>query len=179
MARRDGLTGTGAQSWSQASPGIAGIAEKGDAFGTHLAAGDFTGDGRDDLAIGVPLEILTDPAVLSGVVEVLLGAPAGLTSTGSQLWTSGMAGLGGTAAGGFFGAGLYAIRTGTGAGVDLLIGVPAERYNGDSDTHEGTVYDLPGTPTGPTLTGHHVWRLDGSGSIHGTTDLAGFGGAIA
>ena len=30
--------------------------ESGDQFGTTLAAGDFNGDGRADLAIGVPLE---------------------------------------------------------------------------------------------------------------------------
>src|SRR5687768_770279 len=44
-----GLTTTGSQYWSQASPGIADAAEGGDLFGTAVAAGDFNGDGRDDL----------------------------------------------------------------------------------------------------------------------------------
>jgi FG-GAP repeat len=51
-----GLTATGSQLWSQDSPGIAGGAEAGDIFGFALAAGDFNGDSRADLAIGAPGE---------------------------------------------------------------------------------------------------------------------------
>src|SRR5204863_4131654 len=44
------------QIWSQHSAGILGTAEEGDQFGSVLAARDFDGNGRSDLAIGVPLE---------------------------------------------------------------------------------------------------------------------------
>ena len=35
---------------------LRGKAEVGDWFGEELATGDFNGDGRDDLAVGVPKE---------------------------------------------------------------------------------------------------------------------------
>jgi hypothetical protein len=57
--------------WSQNSPGIEGVAEAGDLFGDALAAGDFNGDGRADLAIGAPGENNA-----RGVVHVLYGAAA-------------------------------------------------------------------------------------------------------
>ena len=41
------------QVWTQDSPGVAGIAEAGQQFGQAVAAGDFDGDGRADLAIAV------------------------------------------------------------------------------------------------------------------------------
>src|SRR4029453_7631473 len=47
-----GLTDEGAQFWTQDSSGVLDAAEDFDNFGTSLAAGDFNGDGRSDLAIG-------------------------------------------------------------------------------------------------------------------------------
>jgi hypothetical protein len=81
-----GLTATGNQVWSQDSPGIAEQAEDGDRLGSALAIGDFNGDGPADLAVGVPGENL-DRGFGSGVVHVLPGSAAGLTATGSQLWS--------------------------------------------------------------------------------------------
>ena len=43
-----------AQVWSQNSPGIGDVSDPGDHFGFTLAAGDFNGDGNDDLAIAAP-----------------------------------------------------------------------------------------------------------------------------
>lgn len=40
-----GLTGTGSQLSSQASPGVPGNPEEGDSFGEALASGDFDNDG--------------------------------------------------------------------------------------------------------------------------------------
>src|SRR5690606_8314692 len=54
----DGLDAAGDQRWTQDSAGVLGIAERFDSFGSSLAAGDLDGDGRDDLAIGVPGEDL-------------------------------------------------------------------------------------------------------------------------
>ena len=48
-----GLTGVGSVKLSQASPGVAGSPEWGDSFGAALAVGDFNGNGRVDLAVGV------------------------------------------------------------------------------------------------------------------------------
>jgi hypothetical protein len=62
-------------------------AEPGDRFGETLAAGDFDGDGKDDLAIGVPREGVAEPGAtpggpagdnvpLVGMVHVVFGETA-------------------------------------------------------------------------------------------------------
>jgi hypothetical protein len=54
----DGLTAAGDQSWQKACPGIDDIAQASDRFARALGAGDFNGDGKDNLAVGVPGEAL-------------------------------------------------------------------------------------------------------------------------
>ncbi|MEM6795165.1 MAG: FG-GAP repeat protein [Acidobacteriota bacterium] len=56
-----------------------------DRFGTTLASADFNGDGRDDLAIGYPLDNVFG-VVNAGNVAVLYGAPSGLATSDAQLW---------------------------------------------------------------------------------------------
>jgi hypothetical protein len=75
-----GLKGAGTSSFSI---GAAGRMERaGDRFGSALAVGDFNGDGRDDLAVGVPMR---DSG--RGAVTVIYGsATEGLRSSGSQVW---------------------------------------------------------------------------------------------
>jgi hypothetical protein len=51
-----GFARRGAIVLDQASGGIPGSPESGDRFGTAVTALDFSGDGRDDLAIGAPGE---------------------------------------------------------------------------------------------------------------------------
>ena len=55
-ARNRGLTAQDNQLWHQSNEGIDDDAEGDDGFGDALVAGDFNGDGCDDLAIGVPEE---------------------------------------------------------------------------------------------------------------------------
>jgi hypothetical protein len=86
-----GLNGAGgAQFWHQNSdpangPAVADSAEPDDRFGAALAAGDFRGDGYDDLAIGVPGEDVGS-LVNAGAVAVLNGTSLGLNSTFNQFW---------------------------------------------------------------------------------------------
>src|SRR5688572_7205246 len=54
----NGLEPAGMDIWTQDSNGIQDQREVNDRFGAALAAGDFNGDGWDDLAIGVPGEDL-------------------------------------------------------------------------------------------------------------------------
>ncbi len=58
--------------------------EVGDHFGKALAAGDFNGDGFDDLAVGIPQE-LWDGDVRYGSVHVHFGSATGLRMEGAQL----------------------------------------------------------------------------------------------
>jgi hypothetical protein len=59
---------------------VPGTAEAGDLFGYALAVGDFDGNGREDLAVGVPSEDLNN-IVDSGLVNVVYSDATGLTTT--------------------------------------------------------------------------------------------------
>ncbi|WP_419996710.1 esterase [Streptomyces boninensis] len=68
---------------SQASTGVPGSPETGDAFGGSVASDDFDGDGYADLAVGVPGEdigTVTD----SGGGAILWGSKSGLSGADSQ-----------------------------------------------------------------------------------------------
>jgi hypothetical protein len=58
-----------------------GTNENGDKFGQAIAAGDFNGDGKTDLAVGAPGEAPSSNP-MSGYLFVLKGAAGGL-----QAWT--------------------------------------------------------------------------------------------
>jgi len=60
--------------------------ESGDLFGRSLAVGDFTGDGIDDLAVGVPGESINglDDA---GLVQLFLGSAVSGVSTNDKLYS--------------------------------------------------------------------------------------------
>lgn len=53
-----GLTASGSQQWHQNIAGFPDEAETLDIFGAALAVGDFDHNGQDDLAIGVPGEMV-------------------------------------------------------------------------------------------------------------------------
>ena len=56
-----------------------------DRLGMALVAGDFDGDGRDDLAMGAPLDNSLGFAN-AGEVTVVYGSPTGVTFTGHQIF---------------------------------------------------------------------------------------------
>lgn len=61
---------------------VAGTAEAFAQFGASLAAGDFDGDGRDDLAVGAPYRDVNG-VVNAGSVTILFGKNTGLSGTNS------------------------------------------------------------------------------------------------
>ena len=133
-----GLSATNPRSdqfWNQDTPDVDDIAEKGDSFGRALSAGDFNGDGKDDLAIGVPSENQGN-LVNSGGVEVLYGSSKGLSATiiADQFWTQDSPDVeGGSELDDSFGSSVSAGDF-NGDGIDdLAIGVPDE----DLGTIEG------------------------------------------
>jgi FG-GAP repeat protein len=160
-----GLTGLGSQFWHQDSPGILDAGEASDGFGVSLAAGDFDGNGRSDLAIGVPFEGFVIRAVTFknvGLVHVLLSDGSGLTATGNQVWTQDSVGIvdvrepwdrfGYSLAAGDFNANGFD---------DLAIGIFGEDI-GDS-TDAGAVAVLYGTTGGLGAASNAFWSQDSPG----------------
>ena len=90
-----GLTATGSSRWSQATAGTAEAPEANDNFGSSLAALRVTSTGHDDLLVGVAGESLSGKAH-AWAAEFIPGSGAGLTATGSQLWSADSAGILGT-----------------------------------------------------------------------------------
>ncbi|MFF3323497.1 FG-GAP-like repeat-containing protein [Streptomyces sp. NPDC002889] len=66
------------QTLTQNSAGVPGTAEAGDAFGSHLAAGDYNGDGYADLAVGSQREDVGSDTD-GGAVTIVWGSATGLS----------------------------------------------------------------------------------------------------
>ncbi|WXH29001.1 hypothetical protein WA016_02948 [Myxococcus stipitatus] len=157
----EGLTGSGAQSWSQSSTRVLDASETGDRFGSALAAGDFNGDGFDELAVGVPFEAVDGMANV-GAVNVLHGSLDGLTSAGNQLWVPGMEGVPGSVTGEvLFGSALAAGDFNGDGRSELAIGAPGQTVGLAAGA--GAVTVLSGTVTGLVSTGAIAWTQDSAG----------------
>ena len=145
------------QLFQQSSPGVSGDPETDDHFGAALAAGDFDGDNRTDLAIGVPDENV-GAVEDAGAVVTIYGSPTGLrTDVGkvSQLFTQSTSGIASSVgAGDRFGATLAAAcmhLDDTGEFEDLAVGAPfedLEDFDGIVRTDCGIVSVLKGSTDG-------------------------------
>ncbi|QDQ13330.1 FG-GAP and VCBS repeat-containing protein [Streptomyces spectabilis] len=81
-----GLTSTGARTVHQATAGVPGAAEAGDAMGWSVAAADVDGDGCADVLTGAPGEDITRAGKArtdAGTSLLLKGSRTGLTGNGA------------------------------------------------------------------------------------------------
>ncbi|MBE9041139.1 FG-GAP repeat protein [Oscillatoriales cyanobacterium LEGE 11467] len=163
----NGLNAIGDQIWhqdsgeAQASPVISSVAEAGDRFGGALTAGDFDGDGRDDLAVGSPGESVGNIED-AGAAVVIYGSANRLSANGHQTWHQNRTGILDEAeTGDRFAASLTAGDF-NGDGIDDLgIGVPEEDI--DNASNAGAVNVIYGTANRLSATGDQFWHQNSFG----------------
>jgi hypothetical protein len=175
-----GLDDAANQWWGQNSPNVEDGASETDRFAYSLAAGDFNGDGYDDLAVGVPYEDIGRDLTDAGAVNVLYGAAAGLSANvvPDQLWHADVAGVPGAGEDGDrFG---YALASGDfdGDGFDdLAVGLDGEAVG--TLNSAGAVDVLYGAATGLTATGSQIWYQDIAGVLDVSEAFDYFGVSLA
>ena len=149
---------------------------RGDNFGWSLAAGDYDGDGRQDLAIGVPYE-RTDQGE-AGAVSVIYSNGNGLASANDQFFEQGSDrdAVDGTGHGDErFGWSLAAGRFSNYGGDSLAIGVPGD------DSGAGAVNVIYSSPHGldPSAIADQRWTQNSDGIEGAQEDDDLFGKSVA
>jgi hypothetical protein len=156
-----------------ASPVVPALAQSSQPAAAQQAAGvraDFNQDGFADLAVGSPFEDVGSVPD-AGAVNVLYGAAGGLSTTGSQLFTT----VGGAAQqDGWFGLALASGDFNHDGFADLAVGAPRESVP-PSSTKGGAVAVLYGSANGLTATGARLFAQVGGAAETGDS----FGLALA
>ncbi len=156
----------------RSAAGLPGQPTLGDAFGAAVAAADFDGDGRSDIAVGIP-----GLGRSRGAVAVLRADQERLVDDAEQ-WVQGADGLAGVgAAGDRFGAVLVAGNLNGGTFADLAIGVPGDRV-GDVPS-AGAVQVLLGSGQGLQAKGSLLLSQATTGVGGDPTTGDRFGAALA
>lgn len=151
-----GLAPSGKQAWNVDNVGVQlSQAPSNSQFGASVAAGDFDGDGFDDLGIGCPCRFYTDSGIRSGSAFVLYGQEDGLTSMRTQDWHRDLPGMvvAGEPGGGFG----FSVETGNFNGdgfADLVVGSSIKL---DEVVSAGALQVIYGANAGLTIDGNQMW----------------------
>jgi hypothetical protein len=178
---KHGLKGKGSDLFTQDTAGVRDSSEEGDELGYALAAGDFNGNGKGDLAIG-SLEGLTVPFSHEGAMNVLYGANNGLTAKDDDFFTQNTQGMAGDGAepNDFFASALSSGRFDRKSGDDLAIGVPGEDNTSSSSGGKGAVDVIRGSRHGLTVNGSSLFSQDTPADMHGVGEVVDdFGYSLA
>lgn len=146
---KSGLTPKGDQQLRQDEAGLAGGSEADDLFGASVATGDFDGDGRADLAVGVPGETIGD-SVATGAVEIFMGTRDGLATNSAFISQSSGSLSGEDEMDDQFGASLATGDFDGDGQDDLAIGSPGE--GSGTKPASGKVHVLHGHDSGLSVT---------------------------
>ena len=165
-----GLTSNGNQRWRQGNDRdgrLEGGREDNDAFGIAMAAGDFDGDGFDDLAVGVPGE-----NAARGAVNVVYGSSGRLTADGNQRWSQQQEDItGGAERNNRFGNAVDAADYNGDGYDDLAVGMPFE--------DGGSVIVIYGSSERLVSAGNQRWRQGEAGILDRAESNNRFGGELS
>ena len=175
-----GLSSAGNQLWTQNSADLGTAAQAGAYFGAVLTVGDYNGDQRGDLTVGIPDEPYQGQSQ-AGAIEILPGAGTGLSATGSQYWSQASPGVPGTPE--FpdrFGEAVLPLRLTSAAHDDLLFAVSGEETAANSDYEfNGQVNTLAGGGDGLTTTGMQEFDDLTPGLVGASNFFGDFGMTLA
>ncbi|HEY2792901.1 MAG TPA: FG-GAP repeat protein [Micromonosporaceae bacterium] len=158
-----GLTGAGSVRYDESSTGVPGTPSTDDQMGASVAVGDFTGDGKADIAVGAPEDQAGSPAADGGTVLVFKGSSSGPSLSGVKLFSQATSGVNGTPEDlDFFGNAVHAAAIYGGKDDALVIGARLE--SSGSTMHNGYAVVLPSTSAGPTGTGSALVAQSGPGN---------------
>jgi FG-GAP repeat len=177
----NGVTSKGAKVFTQDTPGVPDSRQGFDLFGRSVAAGDFDGDGDNDVAVGSDGESFgsgATEALLAGQVTILGSNENGPTGAGSRVWSQRTTGIPDNAeTGDQFGISLAVGNYGRTAPDDLAIGT-RETLNDDAVdpvNRAGAVHVLFGTATGISANNNQFLTEDCAGCPGSAEDNDQFG----